>query len=139
MSRRAAVITALLVCFGLCAQASVTRVRQVVVTATGNKASGYITIYNDALGEFPANGYRVWLALGLFAVNLAPYNYVAEYHLSGAPVYRECWTVPVSTTPLNLSSIRVSCTATPGALVWSTLTSSGWAAITSSTWSTITQ
>ncbi len=104
------------------AQVTVTPIRDTVYHADGTVASGTVLVswgsFTTASGQsVPQGSTAVTLGSGgSLSVSLAPNAgatpigtyYTAVYHLDDGSTSREYWTVPVSSTPLTLSSVRAS-------------------------------
>jgi hypothetical protein len=91
---------------------ALTTIQETVQFASGKRASGFLMISNDAFvatdgSIIPAGAQTVMVFNGLLKTALTPYTgYLIEYHLTGAPVYQETWSVPTSSTPLRISDVR---------------------------------
>ena len=113
-----------------------TQLTDIVYQADGTTATGTILVswpsFTTATGlSVPSGNTSVTIAAGgVFTVALAPNAgsnpmgsyYTAIYHLDDGTVSREYWVVPVSTTPVTISSIKS--TVLPASVALQTVTKS---------------
>ncbi len=114
-----AIILAPVICSVLSGQGALTTIQDTLFDADGARYNGSLTIqwgtFTSGSGQIVQHSSTVQVVNGNLLVQLAPNNtatppaniYTVQYQTDGSSQYTETWSVPVSTTPLKVSQVRV--------------------------------